>query len=567
MPVTRPPQRTTGKIPALTPAPAARPPVAATQAGQAAAAFVGSLSKAARSFTLYDPSNAVVRGFLADYRAKAAAATAQGELALEVRPFQLLRGGEVVYQEEDRERSLSFRLFRDGLREITFTRGVAWEELLHFLEILAIRYTGVRQQEDDSVTLLRKAEFGGISFQAVEGFVPEEDNPEPVEKRKHVVEEASAPPTFDTPFPALPAPGPAELRSLPAATLGLLRADEHPDAFGHNALGAAELFLREAASGALTPGDARQFLVEARDYFIADGSVPDLAGLADLMARQPPSPLRDELLRSLGDARILELLLASLGDLRDLPPEAARLVPLVPAASVLDLLATEPSETRRAALLRIVEARLPAESEVVIERLAGFDAATAKGLARAVCARSPDRTVPVLLALLASADDGLKVSALEGLESAEGEVPSKRIVPLLRGRHEAVRIAAAHVLERRGEAEAFAPLQQALAGPTECSRDEADALGRALAMVHPARAAALFAEWLRPKKGFFRRAFTSRRLGGSLAWAAVSGLGALPGPEAAEQIEEVVKRAGDELKRHCAAVLARRRHEEQPHHG
>lgn len=562
MTVTRPPQRTTGQLPALTPSPGAR--VAATPAGQAAAALVASLSKAVGAIAQHETSN-VVRDLLADYKATAEAATADGELVLELRPFQLLRGSEVVYQEDDRERSLSYRPFRDGLRQLTFARGVAWEELVRLLEILAIRCTGVRQQEDDAVTSLRKAELAGITFRVVEGFVPQEDEPEPLEKQKRVVE-ASAPPGFDTPFPALPAPGPAELSPVPEDALAELRKEELPEAFGRRALGAAEVLLREAACGTLTTSDARRFLAEARDYFIADDSVTDLAGLAALMAGQPPGPLRDDLLRSLGGARVLELLVASSVNRSDLSPEAARLVPLIPIADVLDLLPTEPSAPRRAALLRIVEARLPAESEVVIERIAAFDTATAKGLARAVCARSQDQIVPVLLALLASADDGLKVSALEGLESAKGEVPSKRIVPLLRARHEAVRIAAAHVLERRGDAEAFLPLYQALAaGSTERTHDEAGALGRALALVHPARAAALFAEWLRPKGGFLARLFGRADADATLRWAAIAGLGTLPRPEAAGMIEEVARRAGGELKRHCAAVLARRRHEEQPH--
>ncbi len=41
-------------------------------------------------------------------------------LVLEVHPFELVLGREVVYLEKDRERSLSFRLFRDGVRRIGF---------------------------------------------------------------------------------------------------------------------------------------------------------------------------------------------------------------------------------------------------------------------------------------------------------------------------------------------------------------------------------------------------------------------------------------------------------------
>ena len=40
----------------------------------------------------------------------------------------MLRGAEVVYLERNRERSLAFRLFRDGVRRLTISPDVAWEE-------------------------------------------------------------------------------------------------------------------------------------------------------------------------------------------------------------------------------------------------------------------------------------------------------------------------------------------------------------------------------------------------------------------------------------------------------
>ena len=116
-----------------------------------------------------------MRTLIGDYRDKLEKVLADfGPLVLEVHPFELLLGREVVYVEADRERSLAFRLFRDGVRRMAFQPGATWEELLRLLQILSIRYTGVRQQEDDLVTLLRKAAFEHLSIDAIEGFVPEE---------------------------------------------------------------------------------------------------------------------------------------------------------------------------------------------------------------------------------------------------------------------------------------------------------------------------------------------------------------------------------------------------------
>jgi len=91
------------------------------------------------------------------------------------------------------------------------------------------------------------------------------------------------------------------------------------------------------------------------------------------------------------------------------------------------------------------------------------------------------------------------------------------------------------------------------------SHAEADALGRALAMVHPPRAAQLFAEWLRPRKGILQRTFGGGGPDATLRWAAVSGLGAHPSPAAVALLEDAAKSADEELRRHCLATLARRR--------
>jgi hypothetical protein len=247
-------------------------PMATSGPGAVAMQFVTALSKAALSFTLYAPTNAVVRQFLADYQSRAAAATESGELVLDVHPFELLRDGEVVYREEDRERSLSFRLFRDGVRRLTFRPNVPWDELLSFLEILAVRYVGVRQQEEDVITLLRKGEFKGIGFSAVEGFTPEEDNPEPEGVRRVRGEGSRAPAGFDAPFPLLPSPGPIAWREVPADALATLQASEGAERLAAGAVRLAGLLVTEAGRGVVSARELNLFLLELRDYFIADAA-------------------------------------------------------------------------------------------------------------------------------------------------------------------------------------------------------------------------------------------------------------------------------------------------------
>jgi len=537
-------------------------PLAGSGAGQEAAAAVTALTKSARSLTLYDAGNALVRQFLAEFQARVQQATAAGALVLDVHPFQLLREGEVVYREEDRERSLAFKLFRDGVRRLTIEPGAPWSELLAFLEIVTVRFAGVRQQEDDVVTLLRKAEFQSISFAAVEGYEPEEDDPEPDEGPRRRGQGAEPPAGFDAPFPLLPSPGPLAYRPVPPEALAPLRAEEGPEALAQNALRLSALLLQEVGRGVVTIAEVQLFLGELRDFLVADGALPALAALADLVGRLPAGALRDEVLRALGDARVLAAVIAAVkpGTAR-LPPEAARLVPLVPSGAALDLLASETDAGRRAVLVELVEARLPADAEAVVARLDALDPPVARALVQALVARAPAWAAAAAGALLEHHDESLQVEALRAVEVAGADVPAARLLKLVGSPREPVRLAVLRLLELRADRVAFTAVAAALTERKGHSPAEATALGRALARVDPARSAPLFAQWLAVKKGLLGV------LGGGkaedhLRWAAVAGLGAHPTPDAVAQIEAVAKGAEEALRRHCFATLARRRHEE-----
>jgi len=528
---------------------------------EAAAALVGALAKAARAFTLYDPKNAVVRQFIADYRAKADKATASGEVVLEVRPYELALGAEVVYREDDRERSLAFKLFRDGVRKLTFSPGVSADELLRLLEILAVRFVGVRQAEDDVVTLLRKADFRSISFAAVEGYASEDE-----EAETGIGTRGGEPPAgFDTPFARLPPPGPISFQPIPEDALAALRAEEGTEALPQSGLRLASELTAWAVRGALSAAEVAQFCAELRDYLAADQQLEALAALAELAHRQPAGPLRDEMLRGLADARLLDVVLARLPESGgDLPREAARLVPLVPASAVLDRLAAEESSGRRTALLSVVSGRLPADAAAVAAKLPACPARLARDLLKLLAERAPDHADQASLALLSHADPKLQREALLALAGSAQPVPAAPLVRLLASPEEEIRIAAAQALEHHGDTQAARALADALTGHRSISRAEAAALGRTLGVLHVGAALRLFDGWLEQKKRFLGvlRVSEHEEL---LRWAAVAGLGAIPGAEAEQRLEAVASWADEALRRHVHGTMARRRAEGRRH--
>lgn len=534
---------------------------AASPRGQAAAGLVGALAKAARAFTLYDPGNALVRQFIGEYRARAEAATSGGDVILDVRPFELLLGSEVVYREQDRERSLAFKLFRDGVRSVTFARQVTLDELVRLLQMLAVRFVGVRQAEDDLVTLLRKAEFKGITFAAVEGYAQEDEDSVVGLRRRG----GAPPPGFDTPFPRLPPPLPIAFAPIPEEALAALRAEEAPESLGQSGVRLAAELVAWATRGAIPAADAAQFCGELRDFLVADHQLGMLATLADLAHRQPVGALRDEILRGLADARLLDAVLASVPDSEGaLPAEAARLVPFVPAAAAMDRIAAEESPGRRAALLSLVAARLPADAQAVAAKLPQLPVEAARAVLKLLAERAPQRADEASIALLSHGDPGLQLEALRALAGSAQAVPAPPLVKLLTSPEESIRIAVAQVLEHHGGTTAARAVADALTGRKSYSQQEAVALGRALGALHEGAALRLFDTWLAHK----RRLLGSLRVNEHeelLRWAAVAGLGVISGPEAEQRLDAVTKWADETLRRHVHGTVARRRAEGRRH--
>jgi hypothetical protein len=518
------------------------------------------LSRAARSFVLYDPGNAMVRQLLSEYREKTRAALdAFGEIPIDVRPFELALGGVVVYQDVDRERSLAFRLYRDGVRRLTFRPSVPWEELLTLLQILAICYTSVRQQEEDTVTLLRKAEFRGIGIEAVAGFVPAEANPEP--ELEELVRSARPPPpaSWDVPMPRLPAPGPLQWQEVPAEALEALRRQESVEATAATALSLARDLPSEAArAGWPRPNhDLVQFFAELRDFLLSDGQLAPLRKLVDLIGSLGDGEIRDEVLRGLGDARTLDLVLQGLPEgASELPPDLTAFVPLLGMKALLDRLVAEAAGPRRRLLAKLLEARLPRDVEAVLERLPALEPSLAGALARAVVARAPRSAAEAGRRLLEQADERLRLEGLAVIEASSGEVAMGPLLDLLHSPSEGLRVRAAEVIGRRGDETAVAPLRQALEESPGLSPREAEALGRALAELAPIPAARLLAGWLEPKGRFLLGLTDEQKV---RQWAAVAGLGALPGPHPERQLMALAERSTGELRKHCLATLAGRR--------
>ncbi len=84
-------------------------------------------------------------------------------LILQIERFALRHENTTIYEETEKDISIAFRLFKDGIREIKFTEGLTEDELLMFIEIIS------RAERDQDIALnLWECDFSHINFYVVE---------------------------------------------------------------------------------------------------------------------------------------------------------------------------------------------------------------------------------------------------------------------------------------------------------------------------------------------------------------------------------------------------------------
>jgi len=529
----------------------------------AANAALLALTRSARSFTLYDPTNKVVRTLIADYRDRfRAVLEGFGPLVLQVHPYELVLGKEVVYLERDRERSLSFRLFRDGVRRVAFAAETGWDELLRLLQILSIRYTGVRQQEDDLVTLLRKAGFSNISIAAIEGFVPEEESAEPPlgDLLRGTTERYEAPAQWDLPPPPFPEAAPVRYRPVAPELLDRLRGEEAEETVPRHALRAVAELLQ--APGRPDLEAVLGFALEVREYLLVERRSDLLVELARLVrASLLPTPqAADAFLATFLDARTLEALLAPLRpDETELPPALAEILDAAPGETLerlIDLLAEAGDSPRALLLRRLVVGGCRHSPQTLAKRLQAASGATAVTLLRLLTEVDPASALHAAVQATTVDDPLLQRETLQHLEAAPFNPEIARgLHHLVESRHEAVRLAALPVMAARGGPRVSSALRAHVEKhAARLSAEEAEAAGRALARASARAALEAFQEWLHPKAGGLLGKLVKMHAPLPFQRVALAGLRQVGGPEAAQLLDLLAAHGDTELRAEAEAA-------------
>lgn len=537
------------------------------------------LARASRSYTIYDPRNEAIRAFLEAVKDAFEVLLGQyGESVIEIRPYELVLEGEPIYLDRDRERSLAFKLFRDGVRRLTLQPGLSWHELTQLLGVLSMRYVGIHQNpaEDDVVTLLWKAGFQHVQVEAVEGWIPEDEAGGPMNAAVNLPGQQAdddgaerVPVDFDLPAPDLPDLQAPTYKELSAWERSTLVAEDDSTRLADTVRAMVEELL-QAAVDPTDPFSVSELLPTLRDVrgvLLTDEHIPVLLrtvrAVEEAASRASENDQRalEDVAENLLGAAALGTVIKSVGSDAQTPaPEVFDMMRELRCDALpvlLDLLDNERGTGTRRILRQLIESYLPARADVVLARYQQRRGSVAADLLRVLANKAPQAASDAITQVAQGEDLELQLEFLALARQLPGGHLRALLVHLLHSNSEEIRLRTLGVILGMRESGAFAAVTKLAEGRSRLtsSDEELEAIGHTLAGLHADQAMALFRQWGKPAGLFGKLVGTGR----SLRLIAVAGLRMLPGEEPENILKELSNKGDDTEKTAARKALAMRR--------
>jgi hypothetical protein len=310
--------------------------------------LVHTLLKALRATQIYLPNNPIYQRAVDGIRSAFVPVwEVMDDLTFSITESDFIWDGQSVYHQTSRSESLAWTLYKDGLRLLTFRRGVETDEIIRFLEVVSRVRALTADAEDDLLTLLWEQDFQLVHY---------------------TFSEVSS----DAPPPAVSGPPPTGF--VAAGDAGAVVTAEDVRARNHDAVAEDAETPRPAGVVRLEDFDPTlYFLDEPEIAYVAremkkeydqDLRANVMAFLYDLFEIQTAPEVRDEILTILESFPVY---LLAAGDLR-------AVAQMLRETKVLALRGRALDEAHRARLERF--ARELSEPGVVAELLRAIDEAT-----------------------------------------------------------------------------------------------------------------------------------------------------------------------------------------------
>jgi len=133
--------------------------------------IIKSFGKAYSSMRIFPSVNPSVKDFIDSFIAEMKEYLDEyGELKISVGEFNFSHKGKTIFQDEERKKSLPFLFFKDGIRELSFYKGLDEKELQDFLELIKAD-ASLPQGDSDIVNSLWEKDFTHIRYFALDEFM------------------------------------------------------------------------------------------------------------------------------------------------------------------------------------------------------------------------------------------------------------------------------------------------------------------------------------------------------------------------------------------------------------
>ena len=134
-------------------------------------ALIQTFLQTLKAFRLYEADHPILSKFVERLRKDFDQYFAEFDsFSLQIGEHRLHYRGNVVYENQDVKESLAFLFFKDGIRELQFSKGMEFKEMMDFLNIVR-KGDFLNRMEDDLVTLLWEKDFSHITFTTVDEFL------------------------------------------------------------------------------------------------------------------------------------------------------------------------------------------------------------------------------------------------------------------------------------------------------------------------------------------------------------------------------------------------------------
>ncbi|HWR59950.1 MAG TPA: HEAT repeat domain-containing protein [Thermodesulfovibrionales bacterium] len=137
---------------------------------------IQALIKARKTIRMYPENNPIYRKTVEECFSKFVDLLSyKDDLVLKIKQNEIFLDSDQIYYNPEKDDNLALFFFKDGLRELTFTRGLEERELEEFLRIIALDFER-EAVDDDVVTMMWEKGFQNIKYVADEAFLMEDEN-------------------------------------------------------------------------------------------------------------------------------------------------------------------------------------------------------------------------------------------------------------------------------------------------------------------------------------------------------------------------------------------------------